>query len=120
MKWIYLYQDRNDLCKYITSEKPDEWQGMMYYDFLSFLSHLNINDRNDFMFYFSFIGKILFIDLETGQWHEEKIEDTSTFSELLALNQKEENEDFSVSSLIKENYTKFKGYFFDKNNRLKF
>ncbi len=34
MKWIYLYQGMNDVCKYVSSEKPDEWQTMMYFDFV--------------------------------------------------------------------------------------
>jgi len=124
MKWIYLYQDMNDVCKYVSSEKPDEWQTMMYYDFLVFLVNLKIEDRDKFMFYFSFIGKIVYIDLLSGAWEEVSLDVDVTFNELLELNQKEEENKFSLNDYLRENYTKVfnnvKEYIHDKSNNFKF
>lgn len=119
MKWIYLYQGMNDLCKYVSSEKPDEWQSMMYDDFITFLSKLNITDRPNFMFYFSFVGKILFIDLTTGDWEEEVLDNGATFESLLSLNQKEE-EEFTVKDFLKGSLQKSMEYINDKVNHFKF
>ena len=103
-KWMYFYQDRNDLCRYITSEKPEEWETMMYWDFLKLLNSIPyIKDKSDFMFCFSFIGKVLFVNIENGEWEEVSLNVKSSFSELLQLNNSENIvKDFNFTTFLKD------------------
>ena len=89
----------------------------MYFDFLKFLSSLLINDRDKFMFHFSFLGRVLFINLETGEWEEVHFDDNFSFDELIKLNKKEEEGSFSFSSFLKENYKSARQFFYDNKNR---
>lgn len=110
MKWILFYQTPYDRVNFITDDNQDR-SSLSYKKFCDSLLQYKILDRGKLQIELDTFHTV-FLDVETGVWHQEKIEDEKQFSfdELVQANpnpdeKKKQDEEKSNREVIKtKNY----------------